>query len=117
MAVYGPRGLVVFVMGRGVAMFKASLVVRRTFMGSWSSDGCSTLVDCLGVKHTPVLVWPSILIDWPLTCYALGLAGMCMDCISVTSFCVRSNDSVLTSGKNRLLDGRIKVGVASRFFR
>ena len=40
-----------------------------------------------------------------------------MDCISVTSFCVRSNDSVLTSGKNRLLDGQIKVGMASRFFR
>ena len=101
----------------GVAVFEASLVVRRTSIGTWSSDGCSTLVGCLGRKHTPVLIWPSILIDWLLSCHALGPVGVCMDRLSVTSSCVRSNDSNLTSGKNRLLDGRMNVGMASGSFR
>ena len=72
----------------GVAVFEASLVVHRVFSGTWSSDGCSTLVGCLGGKCLPVLFWPLKLIDWPLACHALGLAGACMDRLSTTSSCV-----------------------------
>ena len=101
----------------GVAVLKASLVMRRILMGSWSGGVCSTLVDCPGGKQTPVLYWPSILIDWSLSCHARGLAGMCTDCVSVTSCCIRSSDSFLTSGKKCLVDGRRKVGMASMLFR
>ena len=53
----------------------------------------------------------------PLSCHARGLADVCTDCIGVTPSCVRSSDLVLMSGKKRNLDGRRRVGMASKLFR
>ena len=50
----------------GGAVFEAPLIVRRVFSGTRPSDGCSILAGCIDDKCSPVLIWPSILIDWPL---------------------------------------------------
>ena len=102
-----------------MAVLEASLVMRRVFSGTRPSDGCSILAGRLDDKCLPVLFWPSILIDWPFACHAPfgGLAGACIDRLSITSSCKHPKDSILTCGKKCLLDGLMNMDAASGLFR